>query len=162
VNRFGSATEVPASDGASFTLDDGDRATIALSASGPLSSASDPDVFFDGKQYVMYAAFGPSISVWTSQKLRGAYTLVTTLPGGMLNDNTGSLPSGYFDPSTQRYWTYTHIPLDGQATVIRRAVHADLAHQLGESDWILLFSGASIGLTATTEVGSPGFAVNAP
>lgn len=162
VNRFGSATEVQASDGASFTLDEGDRATIALSASGSIHSASDPDVFFDGKQYVMYAAFGPSISVWTSPALRGSYTQLATLPGGLLNDNTGSVASGYFDQSSRRYWTYADAPQPGQTTVIVRAVHADLARQLSESDWAVLFSGASIGLTATTEVGSPGFAVNAP
>ena len=77
-------------------------------------------------------------------------------------EHTGSVAWGYFDQSSKRYWTYANAPQPGGSNVIVRAVHADLAHQLGESDWILLFSGASIGLAATTDVGSPGFAVYAP
>lgn len=154
VKRFGSATEVTGSDGTEFTLDDGDRATVTLGASGPLRSASDPDIFFDGTQYVMYLSHGPSISVWTSANLRGTYTKLTDLA-----NNTGGVPSGYFDATTRTYWTYSHTVKDGIA-VIRRAVHSDFSRPLSESDWVTVLTGPSVGLTATTNVESPGFAVN--
>ena len=161
-NRFGSATEVKGSDGASFTVDEGDRATVTLSSSGPIRTASDPDIFFDGTQYVIYIAYGPSISVWTSPELRGTYTQAAALPGGILTNNTGGVASGFFDPITQQYWTFAHVSEQNQTTTIRRAVHANLSRQLTDGDWAVVISGASVGLTATTNVESPGFAVNAP
>jgi hypothetical protein len=161
-NRFGSATEVEGSDGASFTVDEGNRAMVALSTSGSIRTASDPDIFFDGAQYVLYIAYGPSISVWTSPELRGTYTQVAALPGGMLSNSTGGVASGYFDPITQQYWTFAHASGQNQATSIRRAVHVNLSRQLTESDWVVVISGESVGLTQTTNIESPGFAVNAP
>ncbi len=154
LNHFGSATEVAGSDGTRFTLDPGDRASLTLSASGGLRSASDPDIFFDGTQYVLYISQGPSISVWVSPELRGAYRKISDLAQG-----TGGIPSGHFDPVSQRYWTYGHVVRGGVA-VIRRAVHAGLSTLLNESDWETIITGPAIGLTATTNVESPGFAVN--
>lgn len=162
--RFGSATEVEGSDGASFTVDEGDRATITLSTSGGIRSASDPDIFFDGTQYILYISHGPSTSVWTSPPngLRGAYTQVSTLPDGMLSNGTGGVAAGYFDPITQQYWTFAHAGKQNQATAIRRATHTDFSRQLSESDWNVTISGASLGLTQTSNVESAGFAVNEP
>ncbi len=160
--RFGSATEVEGSDGASFTVDEGNRATITLSTSGGILSASDPDIFFDGAQYVLYGAYGPSTSVWTSPELRGTYTQVSTLPDGMLSNGTGGVAAGYFDPITQQYWTFAHAPKQNQATSIRRAAHADFSQQLSESGWSVVISGVALGLTQTTNIESAGFAVNAP
>jgi hypothetical protein len=152
--RFGSATEVVGSDGTQFTLDDGDRAIVTLSASGPLRSASDPDIFFDGTQHVLYLSHGPSISVWTSPDLRGAYKKI-----GDLSQGTGGVPAGHFDPASKQYWTYSHIQKSGVA-VIRRAVHKDFSRSLAENDWETVFTGASVGLSPTTYVESPGFTVN--
>jgi hypothetical protein len=135
-------------------LDPGDRASITLSASGGLRSASDPDIFFDGTQYVLYISQGPGISVWISPELRGAYRKISDLAQG-----TGGIPSGHFDPVSQRYWTYAHV-VRGGVVVIRRAVHAGLSTLLNESDWETIITGPAIGLTATTNVESPGFAVN--
>lgn len=155
VNRIGSATEVAESDGAEFALDAGDRITVALSAAGPLRSASDPDVFFDGNRYLLYLSHGPSISVWKSGDLRGAYQKIADLSEGI-----GGIPSGYFDPASKRYWTYAHVQRGGVA-VIRRAVHAGFSRTLAEGDWEVVLTGPSVGLTPTTSVESPGFAVNA-
>jgi hypothetical protein len=160
--RFGSATEVEGSDGARFTADEGDRATVALSAAGPIRTASDPDIFFDGAQYVLYISYGPGTSVWASPELRGTYAQIPGLAGGLLSDGTGGIASGHFDPLSRQYWTFAHAPKQGQATSIRRALHADFSRQLGESDWNVVVSGASAGLTQTTNVESPGFAINAP
>ncbi|MBI4456704.1 MAG: transposase [Acidobacteria bacterium] len=153
-NRFGSATEVVGSDGTQFTLDPGDRATVALNSAGPVKSASDPDIFFDGRQYVLYTSHGPSVWVWTLADLRGTYAKVADL-----SNDTGGVPSGYYDATTSRYWTYTHVTRSG-VSVIRRAVHADFSRTLTESDWTTVMTGSGLGLTATTSVESPGFAVN--
>ncbi len=160
--RFGSATEVEGSNGAMFTLDDGDRAAVQISPGGPIRSASDPDIFFDGTQYVLYISHGPSFSVWTSPDLRGAYTeAAASLPGELLTSLTG-VPSGYFEPLSRRYWSFGHRARQDQAASIYRAVHADFSRPLSESDWVIVASGESLGLTGAVNVESPGFAVNAP
>mgnify|MGYP000873574159 CR=1 FL=1 len=160
-NRFGSATEVEGSDGLSFIVDEVDRATVTVSPSGPIRTASDPDIFFDGTQYILYIAYGPSIAVWTSPELRGVYTLSSSLPDGMLTNNSGGVASGYFDPITKQYWTFTHYSNENHMTVIRRALLNDLYAPITDDNWLTI-SSESLGLTATTNIESPGFAVNQP
>ncbi|MBX7219251.1 MAG: hypothetical protein K1Y36_04845 [Blastocatellia bacterium] len=150
---FGSATEVDGSDGAQFTLDSGSRALVSLGGSSPYRSASDPDIFFDGKQYVLYISHGPSISVWTSAQLRGSY--LKTLD---LSTQTGGIPSGYFDSQSGKYWTFSHITQNG-AAVIRRAVHSDFSKSLVETDWSTVLTAPLVNLPAGVNVESPGFAV---
>lgn len=156
VKQFGSATEVAGSDGTQFALDTGDRATVTVSASGSIRSASDPAVFYDGSKFVLYISYGPSISVWDSSTMKGSYSLVQSLPSGLLNMNSGGVPSGYFDRKSQMYWTFAHTQKDG-VSVIRRAVHSDFSKQLTESDWKTILTGTGVGLTSTTNVESPGF-----
>lgn len=62
--------------------------------------ASDPDIFSDGRQYVLYISQGAGISVWTSAQLRGTYQKIADLAS-----DTGEVAAGYFDSATQRYWT---------------------------------------------------------
>ncbi|MBI4446185.1 MAG: DUF11 domain-containing protein [Acidobacteria bacterium] len=155
--RIGSATEVSGSDGSQFTLDSGDRAQVTISASGALRSASDPDIFFDGSKYILYLTHGPSISVWRAADLRATYSKIADL-----SNETGGIPSGHFDSTSQRYWTYAHIPRGAPpVAVIRRAVHTDFSRLLVESDWSTVISASSLGLSASTHTESPGFAVNA-
>ena len=156
--EFLSATEVPGSNGTEFVVDAGVRATTTISSVTPPRTAADPDIFFDGTQYVLYISHGPSTSVWTSPTLRGTYTLSTRLPSGLLSDGRGGVPAGHFDVTTSRYWTYTHL---GQAgtTVIRRAVHAALTTPLEESLWEPVITGQSLGLGSHISVESPSFAV---
>jgi hypothetical protein len=153
-----SATEVPGSNGTQFVVDPGDRATVTLSGSRPPSTASDPDVFFDGTQYVLYISHGPSTSVWTSPTLRGTYTQSTMLPNGLLSNNTGGVPAGYFEPSTMQYWTYAHVSQAG-VSVIRRAIHSGLSQQLGATSWTTVMSGSGMGFSSATSVESPSFAL---
>lgn len=156
--QFFSATEVAGSNGTQFTLDPGDRATVTIPSTGSQAAASDPDVFFDGTQYVMYISHGSSTSVWTSTALRGTYTRSTTLPSGMLSSNRGGVPAGHFDVATSRYWTYVHA---GQAgtSVIRRAVHANLTQALVDASFTTVMTGQGMGLGASISVESPSFAV---
>ena len=147
------AVEVKGSDGTEFNLESGHRATVQLG--GEFRSASDPDIFFDGKQYVMYISHGPSITAWTSNTLLGTYTRATNL-----STNLGDIPAGYFDAGAKMYWTYAHVNENGRA-VIRRATHTALS-PLTAANFVTVITGASIGLAATANVESPGFAVNAP
>ncbi|HIP97047.1 MAG TPA: hypothetical protein EYH32_07515, partial [Anaerolineae bacterium] len=159
VRQIGSATEVDGSDGAAFTLDAGQRVSMTVDPQSAIKTASDPDIFFDGEQYVLYLSHGASTSVWVSDELRGAYAQATSLPQGLLTLGTGGVPAGYFDPLSGQYWTFAHINRNG-LLVIRRAVHGDLSRQLGESDFVTVISGESLGLGMTYSVGSPSFAVN--
>ena len=147
------AVEVKGSDGTEFNLESGHRVTVKLGSE--FRSASDPDIFFDGKQYVMYVSHGASITAWTATTLLGTYTRLTNL-----STNLGGIPAGYFDSSAKLYWTYGHINENGRA-VIRRATHTALA-PLTAADFKTVLTGATIGLGATFHVESPGFAVNNP
>jgi hypothetical protein len=152
-----SAIEVPGSDGTLFAMAPGDRATVALRPN-PVDTASDPDIFFDGQNYVLYVSRGPSIQVFTSSTLHGTYALAEVLSEGYLTRNNGGVPAGHFDSATNQYWTYATAP-NGR---IRRAVHFDFSKTLSEADWTTTLSSSSFGLSSTTNIESPGFAVNAP
>jgi len=152
VKHFHSATEVEGSDGTAFVAEPGDRVQVTINSPG---SASDPDIFYDGARYVLYISRGPSVQVYTSPTLHGNYTLLDDLPGGYLT-HAGGVPSGHFDPSTSRYWTYVHT----NQGIIRRAVHKSLDTPLSDSDFVTVLSGNSVGLGTSYRVESPGFAVN--
>lgn len=161
VREIGSATEITGSDGTEFSLDDGQRASMTLGPSTQFRSFSDPDIFFDGDQYVLYISHGASASVWVSQELHGEYVQEPSLPQGLITNNSGGVPSGYYDPLSSQYWTFAHVGQGGQ-TVIRRATHPDIFQQLNDSDFDPVITGESLGLGSTFSVASPGFAVNAP
>ena len=153
VKYFGSATEVDGSDGKLFKLDDGYRTSITVGVGGHLG-ASDPDIFFDGNQYVLYISHGTAISVWTSRSLKGNYSHV-----GDLSVTEGGVPSGYYHQNTGKYWTFSHITQDG-VTIIRRANHTELTKNLSEQKWVNVVSAPVLGLASSMDTGSPGFAVN--
>ena len=157
---FRSASEVTGSDGTSFTADSGDRATVFLDGS-TIITASDPDIFRDASQYVLYISLGPSVQVYTSTSLRGSFTKVSSLLNGMLSSNFGGIPAGHYDAATGKYWTYVHTQ-EGGKSVIRLAVHSNLNSSLTASQFITTVSGSGIGLGASYHVESPGFALNVP
>lgn len=157
VKNFGSATEVEGSDGTQFTLDDGYRAQVTLSTSGKIKTASDPDIFYDGEQYILYISYGPSVSVWTSDSLRGEFTQSSE----MLSNSLGGIPAGFYNETNKEYWTFTHTTSSGYS-VIRRAVHDSVSQALSENDYATVISGSSSKLGSTYSVESPGFAVNVP
>ena len=154
VQHFQSATEVAGSDGARFTLDAGDRAAVTLASGSSTQSASDPDVFAAGSTYVLYVSEGQSTVALTSNALHGSFAQASTL----VPQGAGGVASGYYDPPTQRYWTYAHIGGGSSPTVIRRAVGADLTTPLPDAAWTTVLTGATAGLGAGYDVASPGFA----
>ncbi len=162
-HQIGSATEVPGSDGTRFTLDEGARAEVALTSTGGFRTASDPDVFFDGKQYVLYISHGLSFSVWTSPTMQGSYIRIDTLPNGLLSNGKGGVPASYYDAASGMYWSYAHYSPNLQTpAVIRLARHTGFDRQLTHSDFITVISGESIGLGSTWLVASPSFEAMQP
>lgn len=157
---FRSATEVAGSDGGSFTVDSGDRATITITSS---EAASDPDIFTGPSGYVLYISIMNSIQVYSAGTLRSTYTKSTALSDGYLTRNIGGIASGYYDSVAGQYWTFVHIKdlLSGYP-VIRRAMHVNLNSQLVETQFSNVISGTAIGLGDSYNIESPGFAVNIP
>lgn len=155
VKQIASATEVEGSDGQSFSIDTGARLHVTVGTSENYRTASDPDVFFDGKAWVVYVSHGASLSVWTSSVLRGTY-----IKTGDLTAGTGGVGSGHFDEPAGRYWTYSHVTKDGKS-VIRRAVHPSLMARLTESDFETVVTPETLGLPATWDLYSPGFTTGA-
>lgn len=156
-----SAVEVEGSDGTEFELVEGARVSFEIDASADLKSFSDPDIYFDGQQYVLYISHGPSTSVWTSTQLHGTYTLIEGLAQGLLTFGTGGVPSGHYDTASQQYWTYAHVDLAGK-TVIRLALHPNFSARLDDADFEIVLSGSSLGLGDGFIVASPGFTINQP
>jgi len=154
--QFLSATEEEGSNGTRFVVDPGERAKVTVGSAAAWGSASDPDIFFDGSQFVMYLSHGSSVSVWTSPELRGTYTLSTSLPNGLLSDKKGGVPAGYYDTPTLHYWTYAHTQ-ESRRSIIRRAGHPNLTQPIADASWATVLNGESVGLSATTSVESPSF-----
>jgi carboxymethylenebutenolidase len=158
---FRSATEVDGSDGATFTVDPGDRVAVTI---GSNESASDPDVFQGPSSFVLYLSRGPSVQVFTSPTLRGEYRVAAGLPSGLLVSGLGGIPSGHYHSATRQFWTYVHgaaAPGVPMTRAVRRAVHSGLDRQLTGADFTTVISGQSFpGLGAGFHVESPGFTVN--
>ncbi len=154
-----SAVEEPGSDGTRFVLVEGERVRLALDTASDLRSLSDPDIFYDGRQYVLYLSHGLSVSVWTASDLHGTYTRLDALPQGFLSRGQGGVPAGDYDPTQGRYWTFVHFAAGPDAaTVLRIATHPDLTRPLGAADFAATVDAAALGLGASWMVASPSFA----
>ncbi|HFC08967.1 MAG TPA: hypothetical protein ENJ54_03775 [Chloroflexi bacterium] len=146
-----SAVEVSGSDGTRFQPVEGARVTVTVGQGQAFRSLSDPDVFSDGQRMVLLTSHGLSVQAWESPNLHGAYSLISVLSRGQ-----GGVPSGYYDPQSQRYWIYVHYSPNLQTpTVIRLARVPGLKRSLSASDFVTVFSGQSIGLGSTWAVASP-------
>lgn len=154
---IGLASEVKNSDGTKFKFQ---KDLIDLTAEG-LSQGTDPDLFYDGHQFVVYVSSGPSIAVFTSSKLIGDFTRASIPSDNYLSSGSGSVPSGYYDKANSKYWTYVHAS-SGTASInnIQRAVHSDYSTQLTSSNFTPVITASSLGLSATNTVESPGFCIN--
>jgi hypothetical protein len=152
VKYFDSAVEVPGSDGAQFLLQSAHRLTVNLSS----GSASDPDIYFDGSQYILYYSAGSSTKALYSSTLHGAYTAFGGLNNGELT-NQGGIPCGHYEASSGQYWTYVHANgMNG--TEIKRVTHSNFNASVNTATTVI--SGTNIGLTSQHKCESPGFCEN--
>jgi len=152
---FNSATEIPGSDGTQFTMNSGDRITVTLNSSP--QTASDPDIYFNGADYILYISKGSSTLAASCPSLHGSYTLFPNLPNGELVQNLGGIPCGHYKAGSGMYWTYVHSNVSG-STEIRMAAHSDFNAPLANLTTVM--SGPIIGQPSTTKTESPGFCVN--
>jgi len=152
---YRSAVEKEGSDGMEFVATEGNRAEITIKQ----DIAADPDIFFDGNQYVLYISRGQGVQVFTGNELHGSYTEVS--PGDFLL-REGGVPAGYFDVENSEYWTYIHS--GHPSAVIKRAVHKDLTTFLGAGDFAEVIGSTTMAdqFSQSFTVESPGFALNQP
>ncbi len=150
---FDSAVEIDGSDGTMFRLQDGHRAEIQLEQSP--ASASDPDIFYDGSQYILYISQGANTLAYHGDSLHGSYVPISSINGVLTHE--GGVPCGYYDPDTQQYWTYVHGN-DAGSTVIKRAVHSDFSMQPNNFTTVINYSLIGDPMTTTSE--SPSICVN--
>lgn len=152
---FRSAVEKEGSDGTKFTASEGNRVEITIKQ----DVAADPDIFFNGQQYVLYISRGQGVQVFTSNELHGNYTEVS--PDNFLL-REGGVPAGYFAAENSEYWTYIH---SGQPqAVIKQAVHKDLTTFLESGDFTEVIGPTTMAdqFSQSFTVESPGFALNQP
>lgn len=154
IKYFDSAIETSGSDGTQFVMQSGHRASITLNNSP--QTASDPDIYFDGQDYILYISQGSSTLAYWCQSMHGSYQSFIIFPSNVLT-NVGGIPCGYFDSSTNQYWTYVHANISGN-TVIQQKTHINFNSQL--TNFITVMSGPIIGQPSSTKTESPGFCVN--
>ena len=147
---FDSAVEVEGSQGTEFVLSEGHRIQV---------QGSDPDIFFDGEQFVLYVSRGQSTLAFVSETLEGEYTAIEGLEGDSFLTHEGGIPAGHYDESSASYWTYVHSNTSA-GTVVKLAVHDGLSSTLGEAAFETLLSGTDLGYDSEHGVESPAFALN--
>jgi len=145
VRQIKSAVEVAGSDGAQFTVDAGARISETVTS----GSFSDPDIFYNGSEWVVYVSRGPSVHAYTSSSIQGSYGF-----RGIVSNNLGGVPSA-LQLSDGSIATYVHSSV-GSSTEIRMATSTSGIASIASFQTVL--TAQSIGLGTHAE--SPGVALN--
>ena len=145
VRQIRSAVEVAGSDGTQFTVDQGARVTETITS----GAFSDPDIFFNGTEWVLYVSRGPSVHAYTSSTLQGTYANKT-----IVSNNLGGVP-GALVLANGTVATYVHAS-SGSSTEIRMATSVTGTSAI--SSFQTALTGQSFGLGTHAE--SPGVALN--
>lgn len=153
-HRIGAATEVADSNGTSFTLVD--TTQVDCAADSEITDCTDPDVFYDGTKYRLYVAVGAKVRMYESSTLKGAYVTPSWLVPGASN-NSGTVPSGYYDGSA--HWIFGHGGSGGASTLRRASFDPANTQQISSDAWSTMLTATDVGLSATTSIESPGFAL---
>jgi hypothetical protein len=145
VRQIRSAVEVAGSDGTRFVVDSSPRVSETITS----GSFSDPDIFFNGSEWVLYVSRGPSVHAYTSTSIQGSFIF-----RAIVSNNLGGVPSGLQMPDGT-VATYVHSNVGG-GTEIRRAASTTGASSLSSLQTSL--TAQSLGLGTHAE--SPGVAAN--
>jgi len=145
VRQIRSAVEVAGSDGAQFTVDAGARVSETVTS----GSFSDPDIFYNGSEWVVYVSRGSSVHAYTSSSIQGSYGF-----RGIVSNNLGGVPSA-LQLSDGSIATYVHSSV-GSSTEIRMATSTSGIASIASFQTVL--TAQSIGLGTHAE--SPGVALN--
>ena len=142
-----SAVEVPGSNGTVFRADSGVRVSETITG----GTFSDPDIFFNGSEWVLYVSRGQSISSYTSADLQGTFSY-----RGPVSQSQGGVGSG-IQASPGVVQTFAHASTR-DSTVIVRGESATGTTPI--ATFATVITGPSIGLG--NYVASPGVALNTP
>lgn len=145
VREIKSAVEVAGSDRTRFVVDDGVRVSETING----GAFSDPDIFFNGTEWVLYVSRGPSVHAYSFPLLQGSCAF-----GGIVSNNLGGVPAG-LRVADGLIATYVHS-LVGASVEIRRANSTTDASAITTFQTAL--TAQSIGLGNHAE--SPGLALN--
>lgn len=125
IKHFGSAIEIPGSDGAEFQMQPGYRAEVPLEVG---QRCADPDVFRTAEgDWVMTILYQEQTLGYRSDTLHGTYTPIPTLTDGFITDPYFNLMSSLWDEREGHYTSFATCPrfIDGVVYIdIARADHA--------------------------------------
>lgn len=152
-----SAVEVAGSDGTSFVEDPGMRVSATLSSTGQDQDRvfSDPDIFFNGTDWVLYVSRGAGTQAYTSKDIQGSYSNKVNLTNGK-----GGVPSGILDEGSSKVWTYTHADVAGERVIRRSVSDKGLSGASNDSDYQTIIATSFVSSLGYKIVGSPGVAIN--
>lgn len=147
VKEIKSAVEVAGSDGTRFVTDPGVRISETISATQPFS---DPDIFYNGREWVLYVSRAQSVHAYISATPQGTFVYK-----GLVSDRQGGIPAG-LSVSVGETWTYVHLT-SATGSVIKFGTSPDGTSTI--SSFTTVVDAAAFGLG--TYAASPGLAVNA-
>ncbi|MCF8527561.1 MAG: hypothetical protein K9G24_09960 [Candidatus Nanopelagicales bacterium] len=145
------ATEDPGSDASSFTSI-GAAITIPKAGLPVVGEPTDPDIFFNGAQWVLYTSVGANVVAYTGGSVTGPFSLATQV---LVSSNAGGVPSGI--AGSGGVWTYVNFGSSRESIEIRRGVSGDGLSGLTPASFTTVLTGSAYGAT-TAE--SPGVAAN--
>ena len=145
------ATEVVGSDGSSF-VESATAVDVPLDVAGVHGMASDPDIFFNGTQWVLYVSMGSNVVSFTAPDMTGPYSLTSA---SVVSQGSGGVPSAMV--GSDGVWVYVNDGPSRNDVNIRRAVTTTGTTLIPASSFQTVLTGAPFGAT-TAE--SPGVAQN--
>lgn len=144
VREIRSAVEVAGSDGLRFTPDSTPRVSMTLTS----GAFSDPDIFTNGREWVLYVSRGQSTAVYSADGLQDSF-----VPLGDVSVGQGGVPAGLLNPNTGQVMTYVF-----NGTEILRAT-SPTGVTLLNGQFTPAVTGATVG-PGVTQVASPGVGAN--
>lgn len=146
------ATEVVDSDGSSF-VESATAVDVPLDVAGVHGMASDPDIFFNGTEWVLYVSMGSNVVSFTAPDITGPYSLTSA---SVVSQGSGGVPSAMVG-GDGGVWVYVNDGPSRNDVSIRRAVTTAGTTLIPASSFQTVLTGAPFGAT-TAE--SPGVAQN--
>ena len=146
-----SALEIPQSQGGQFAVNPVAHVSVTIDQScrGGDCFFSDPDIFFNGKSWVLYISRGASTDALISKDINGPFDYASKV-----SDNSGGVLAGIWDPERNTVLTYVS---NGQKGTILNAASVDGLSMLSSFSEVL--NGAMLPFESGL-VGSPGLAIN--
>jgi len=145
VRQIKSAVEVAGSDGTQFTVD----ASARISETITSGTFSDPDIFYNGSEWVVYVARGSSVHAYTSSSIQGSYVF-----RAIVSNNLGGVPSAMQLPDGS-IATYVHSS-SGSSTEIKVGTSTTGITPIASFQTVLTAQALGLG----TRAESPGVALN--